>query len=174
MMSGLEFKEAFEKEKYEFKQLHPLERYAFILLILFTLPGLFGMFGVAIGIFATPSAGESIAQNEIPSAIIAKFISICLLLFIRDFFNYSFVRKFVWFTIFWIVLHYCIGLPSLLGSDDGIRLFEHIRGQEFFTSGFFEKYFSLELWSKQNLRLIGLFSMVGCILFGAPFLNKKR
>jgi hypothetical protein len=154
MMSGLEFKEAFEKEKYEFKQLHPLERYAFILLILFTLPGLFGMFGVAIGIFATPSAGESIAQNEIPSAIIAKFISICLLLFIRDFFNYSFVRKFVWFTIFWIVLHYCIGLPSLLGSDDGIS--------------------SLELWSKQNLRLIGLFSMVGCILFGVPLLYKKR
>lgn len=154
MMSGLEFKEAFEKEKYEFKQLHPLERYAFILLILFTLPGLFGMFGVAIGIFATPSAEESIAQNEIPSAIIAKFISICLLLFIRDFFNYSFVRKFVWFTIFWIVLHYCIGLPSLLGSDDGIS--------------------SLELWSKQNLRLIGLFSMVGCILFGAPLLYKKR
>ena len=153
-MSGLEFKEAFEKEKYEFKQLHPLERYAFILLILFTLPGLFGMFGVAIGIFATPSAGESIAQNEIPSAIIAKFISICLLLFIRDFFNYSFVRKFVWFTIFWIVLHYCIGLPSLLGSDDGIS--------------------SLELWSKQNLRLIGLFSMVGCILFGVPLLYKKR
>lgn len=154
MMSGLEFKEAFEKEKYEFKQLHPLERYAFILLILFTLPGLFGMFGVAIGIFATPSAGESIAQNEIPSAIIAKFISICLLLFIRDFFNYSFVRKFVWFTIFWIVLHYCIGLPSLLGSDDGIS--------------------SLELWSKQNLRLIGLFSMVGCILFGVPLLYKMR
>ena len=154
MMSGLEFKEAFEKEKYEFKQLHPLERYAFILLILFTLPGLFGMFGVAIGIFATPSAGESIAQNEIPSAIIAKFISICLLLFIRDFFNYSFVRKFVWFTIFWICLHYCIGLPSLLGSDDGIS--------------------SLELWSKQNLRLIGLFSMVGCILFGVPLLYKKR
>ena len=157
MMSGLEFKEAFEKEKYEFKQLHPLERYAFILLILFTLPGLFGMFGVAIGIFATPSAGESIAQNEIPSAIIAKFISICLLLFIRDFFNYSFVRKFVWFTIFWIVLHYCIGLPSLLSSEDGIS--------------------SLELWSKQNLRLIGLFSMVGCILFGVPLLpllNKKR
>ena len=153
-MSGLEFKEAFEKEKYEFKQLHPLERYAFILLILFTLPGLFGMFGVAIGIFATPSAGESIAQNEIPSAIIAKFISICLLLFIRDFFNYSFVRKFVWFTIFWICLHYCIGLPSLLGSDDGIS--------------------SLELWSKQNLRLIGLFSMVGCILFGVPLLYKKR
>jgi len=154
MMSGLEFKEAFEKEKYEFKQLHPLERYAFILLILFTLPGLFGMFGVAIGIFATPSAGESIAQNEIPSAIIAKFISICLLLFIRDFFNYSFVRKFVWFTIFWICLHYCIGLPSLLGSDDGIS--------------------SLELWSKQNLRLIGLFSMVGCILFGVPLLYKKQ
>ena len=154
MMSGLEFKEVFEKEKYEFKQLHPLERYAFILLILFTLPGLFGMFGVAIGLFATPSAGESIAQNEIPSAIIAKFISICLLLFIRDFFNYSFVRKFVWFTIFWICLHYCIGLPSLLGSDDGIS--------------------SLELWSKQNLRLIGLFSMVGCILFGVPLLYKKR
>lgn len=153
-MNGLEFKEAFEKEKYEFKQLHPLERYAFILLILFTLPGLFGMFGVAIGIFATPSVGESIAQNEIPSAIIAKFISICLLLFIRDFFNYSFVRKFVWFTIFWICLHYCIGLPSLLGSDDGIS--------------------SLELWSKQNLRLIGLFSMVGCILFGVPLLYKKR
>ena len=154
MMNGLEFKEAFEKEKYEFKQLHPLERYAFILLILFTLPGLFGMFGVAIGIFATPSAGESIAQNEIPSAIIAKFISIVILLFIRNIFNYSFVRKFVWITIFWIVLHYCIGLPSLLGSDDGIS--------------------SLELWSKQNLRLIGLFSMVGCMLFGVPLLNKKR
>lgn len=154
MMSGLEFKEAFEKEKYEFKQLHPLERYAFILLILFTLPGLFGMFGVAIGIFATPSAGESIAQNEIPSAIIAKFISIVILLFIINIFNYSFVRKFVWFTIFWICLHYCIGLPSLLGSDDGIS--------------------SLELWSKQNLRLIGLFSMVGCILFGVPLLYKKR
>lgn len=85
MMNGLEFKEAFEKEKYEFKQLHPLERYAFILLILFTLPGLFGMFGVAIGIFVIPSVGESIAQNAIPSAIIAKFISICLLLFIRYF-----------------------------------------------------------------------------------------
>ena len=153
-MNGLEFKEAFEKEKYEFKQLHPLERYAFILLILFTLPGLFGMFGVAIGIFVIPSVGESIAQNAIPSAIIAKFISICLLLFIRDFFNYSFVRKFVWITIFWIFLHYCIGLPSLLGSDDDIS--------------------SLELWSKQNLRLIGLFSMVGCILFGVPLLNKKR
>ena len=66
MMNGLEFKEAFEKEKYEFKQLHPLERYAFILLILFTLPGLFGMFGVAIGIFVIPSVGESIAQNAIP------------------------------------------------------------------------------------------------------------
>ena len=154
MMNGLEFKEAFEKEKYEVKQLHPLERYAFILLILFTRPGLFGMFGVAIGIFVIPSVGESIAQNAIPSAIIAKFISICLLLFIRDFFNYSFVRKFVWFTIFWICLHYCIGLPSLLGSDDGIS--------------------SLELWSKQNLRLIGLFSMVGCILFGVPLLYKKR
>ena len=112
------------------------------------------MFGVAIGIFATPSVGESIAQNEIPSAIIAKFISIVILLFIRNIFNYSFVRKFVWITIFWIVLHYCIGLPSLLGSDDGIS--------------------SLELWSKQNLRLIGLFSMVGCILFGVPLLNKKR
>lgn len=154
MMNGLEFKEAFEKEKYEFKQLHPLERYAFILFILFTLPGLFGMFGVAIGIFVIPSVGESIAQNAIPSAIIAKFISICLLLFIRYFFNYSFVRKFVWITIFWIFLHYCIGLPSLLGSDDDIS--------------------SLELWSKQNLRLIGLFSMVGCILFGVPLLNKKR
>lgn len=56
--------------------------------------------------------------------------------------------------IAWIFLHYCIGLPSLLGSDDDIS--------------------SLELWSKQNLRLIGLFSMVGCILFGVPLLNKKR
>lgn len=153
-MNELGFKEVFEKGKYRFKQLDPLERAAFILLILFTLPGLFGMFGVAIGIFATPSAGESIAQNEIPSAIIAKFISIVILLFIRNIFNYSFVRKFVWITIFWIILHYCIGLPSLLGSDDGIS--------------------SLELWSKQNLRLIGLFSMVGFILFGVPLLYKKR
>ncbi len=153
-MNELEFKEVFEKGKKEFKQLDPLERAVFILLILFIVPGMLGMFGVAIGIFAIPSVGESIAQNAIPSAIIAKFISICLLLFIRDFFNYSFVRKFVWFTIFWICLHYCIGLPSLLGSDDGIS--------------------SLELWSKQNLRLIGLFSMVGCILFGAPLLYKKR
>ena len=153
-MNELGFKEVFEKGKNEFKQLDPLERAVFILLILFIVPGMLGMFGVAIGLFAIPSVGESIAQNAIPSAIIAKFISICLLLFIRYIFNYPFVRKFVWITIFWIILHYCIGLPSLLGSEDGIS--------------------SLELWSKQNLRLIGLFSMVGFILFGVPLLYKKR
>ena len=155
-MNELGFKELFEKEKYRFKQLDPLERSAYILFILMIFAGLLAMFGIAIGIFSVSQGTEMFIsrQSIIKSAIIAKFITICHLLFIRYIFNYSFVRKFVWITIFWIILHYCIGLPSLLGSDDGIS--------------------SLELWSKQNLRLIGLLSMVGCILFSVPVLNKIK
>ena len=166
-MNQLGFKEAFEKEKYRFKQLDPLERSAFILFISMIFAGLLVMFGIAIGIFSVSPGIEvfTTRQSIIESAIFAKFISICLLLLIKYISNNSLVRKFVWITIFWIFLHYCIGMPSLLGSDD-------------FTSEFSDKYFSLELWSKQNLILIGFFSFLGCILyiclFDVPFLKKNR
>ena len=160
-MNGLGFKEASEKEKCEFKQLHhPLVVRAFSLCFAaFIAAGLLGMFGIAIGIFSvSPGSGVFISRSTIECAISAKFISIVILLLIKSIYDYSFVRKFVWFTIFWICLHYCIGLPSLLGSDDGIS--------------------SLELWSKQNLNHISTHSMIAFIwyiaLFGVPFLNKKQ
>lgn len=115
-MNELGFKEVFEKGKNEFKQLDPLERAAFILFILMIFAGLLAMFGIAIGILSVSQGTEVFTspKSTIESAISAKFISIVVLLIIKSIFDYSFVRKFVWITILWIILHYFIGMPSLI------------------------------------------------------------